>query len=805
MAISLTEFGKAVVAAGLMSAEDFKSFWDALDPGSRPKDVAGVAKLLVEKETLTELQADQILKGRGNALVLGDYLLLDKLGVGGMGQVFKARHRKMERLVAVKVMSSAAMKDEAAVKRFQREVRAAAKLEHPNIVTAHDAGEHRGVHYLVMQYVEGSDLSSLVKRQGPLSVDQAVNCCLQAAKGLAYAHSEGVIHRDIKPGNLLLDKKGVVKVLDMGLAHFEDAAGDNITAADQVMGTVDYMSPEQAVNTSGVDGRADIYSLGCTLWYLLTSKKIYEANTPLKKIMMHREAPLPSLVEIREEVPRAVEQVFHKMVAKRADDRFQSMDEVAAEFENIRASTSGMSKLGKAAADPQLHQFLQAMEGGSSVRFGTPVQGSSTRLGSRTHLQPADEASQSAAQVIELPIDPSNPSLGSAASSPILDEVEEGEDEPKKLSPVIVIGAVALVAVLLLVGVALFFRGGGNEEQVTKSQGELAPQKTTKKSPFAKKAEGDDNVSSKPKTTVPTAPKLPVVRTADSEAAEWILGFKGTMTALVPAVGGSLMEREVTDVQNLPKTSVRISKIILKGQGGVLGDDLPRLGELRDLREMDLDASMITNRGMPLLGKLRSLKILRFRGRDVSSDGLQPLRGASNLEKLTVYGINLDDKGAAVIASLGNLMFLDWLSATVEDKAFPELTKLARLKHLHINGNKVGDVGFASIRNCRDMEDLNVGGNPISDDGLLSIAVLSKLKNLQLHKTKCTDAGLVELQKLPNLESLNLDDLPITDDGLKTLATFPKLKNVKLRRTKVTDAGVQKLQAALPNCKIETK
>src|SRR5262249_54361560 len=151
-------------------------------------DVAGVAKLLVERETLTELQADQILKGHGPALVLGDYLLLEKLGVGGMGQVFKARHRKMERLVAVKVMSPAAMKDETAVKRFQREVRAAAKLEHPNIVTAYDAGEHRGVHYLAMQYVEGSDLSTLVKRQGPLSVDQAVNCVLQAAKGLAYAH-----------------------------------------------------------------------------------------------------------------------------------------------------------------------------------------------------------------------------------------------------------------------------------------------------------------------------------------------------------------------------------------------------------------------------------------------------------------------------------------------------------------------------------------------------------------------------------------------------------------------------------------
>jgi serine/threonine protein kinase len=807
MALSLTEFGKAVVTAGLMSAEEFKAFWDSLDSGSRPKDVAGVAKLLVENETLTELQADQILKGRGAALVLGDYIILEKLGVGGMGQVFKARHRKMERLVALKVMSSAAMKDEAAVRRFEREVRAAAKLEHPNIVTAHDAGEHRGVHYLVMQYVEGSDLSNLVKRQGSLSVDQAVNCIMQAAKGLAYAHGEGVVHRDIKPGNLLLDKKGVVKVLDMGLAHFEDTAGDEITGPGQVMGTVDYMSPEQAVDTSKVDARADIYSLGCTLWYLLTATKIYEASTPLKRIMMHREAPLPSLVERREDVPFAVEQVFHKMVAKRAADRYQSMDEVSADLEGVRASTSGMSKLGKAAADPQLNQFLQAMGEGSSAPLSSPSRGS-TRQGTRTQAQPTDGASQSAAQVIELPADPSNRNFNLAATSASLHDTEEPEDERKKLSPVIVIGAVALVTVLVLVGVFMLLRGSGTEEQVAKNQSEKSGQKTGSKvvkSPFAKNPEEGGSSSFKPKTVVPVPPKIPGVRTPDSEAAEWILGFKGTVTALVPAVGGSLMEREVTDVQNLPKGAVRIAKIILKGQGGALGDDVPRLGELRDLRELDLDTSVITNRGVPLLGKLRSLKSLRFTGRDVTSDGLQPLRGAANLEKLTVYKISLNEKGAEVVASLEGLTYLQWLSANVEDKAFAELTKLSKLKNLHINGNKVTDQGFASIRKCREMEDLNVGGNPITNEGLKAVGDLPKLKHLQIHKTNCTEAGLAPLKKLANLESLNLDDLPITDAWLVQLESFHKLKNVKLRRTKVTDAGVQKLQKAKPDCKIETK
>ena len=251
-----------------------------------------------------------------------------------MGQVFKAEHRRMKRTVAIKMLPRNLTKDALSIARFQREVEVAAKLSHPNIVAAHDADEARGVHFLVMEYVAGSDLSALVKKHGPLSVAKAVNYVLQAARGLDFAHKKGVIHRDVKPGNLLLDAEGTVKILDMGLARLSSdgnaATQSELTGAGAVLGTVDYMAPEQAVDTRHADARADIYSLGCTLYYLLSGKAAYEGETLMAKLLAHRETPIPSLGD---NVPKPVQAVFRKMAAKRVEDRYQAMSEVVTALE----------------------------------------------------------------------------------------------------------------------------------------------------------------------------------------------------------------------------------------------------------------------------------------------------------------------------------------------------------------------------------------------------------------------------------------------------------------------------------------
>lgn len=294
-------------------------------------DPKRLAKTLIKNSLVTEYQARQLLAGRYKGFYIGKYKLLEVIGAGGMGKVFLAEQTAMERLVAVKVLSQARRpeRQKESLARFKREAKAVAALNHPHIVHAYDFAEENGIPYIVMEFVEGIDTARLVAQFGPAPVAAAAEYIRQAAAGLHQAHRAGLVHRDVKPGNLLVDTEGTVKLLDLGLvAALGDQRDDSLTVDQDQLGTVDYIAPEQAVDSHNVDIRADVYSLGATLYAILAGQSLFPGKSTAQKLVLHQtEMPRP-LRELRPEVPEGLAHVVTQMLAKRREDRPSSMEVV---------------------------------------------------------------------------------------------------------------------------------------------------------------------------------------------------------------------------------------------------------------------------------------------------------------------------------------------------------------------------------------------------------------------------------------------------------------------------------------------
>jgi serine/threonine protein kinase len=310
-------------------------------------DPRELAEHLVRIEWLTPYQLETLFSGEWEMLTIGPYTLLDRLGAGGVGEVYKAWDTLGGRIVALKVLRSHLAGRQSAVRQFQRELEALPRLNHPNVIRTFEAHQLDGLHYFAMEYVEGKDLSRFVQENGPLSVEHASEYIRQVAQGLQHAHQYGLVHRDIKPANLFLInpplpaapghgllRRGpdpLVKIIDWGLARIRvvpaptetPTVGKVDTEKGVLTGTADYVSPEQARDASIVDTRSDIYSLGCTFVYLLTGQPPFPARTLMQKLLQHQQSPPPPLRGVRPDVPEELEQIIHKMMAKDPADRFQ--------------------------------------------------------------------------------------------------------------------------------------------------------------------------------------------------------------------------------------------------------------------------------------------------------------------------------------------------------------------------------------------------------------------------------------------------------------------------------------------------
>jgi serine/threonine protein kinase len=308
------------------------------DGGAVPVDFRGglFADDLIRRGVVTQWQLDMLMQGKYRGFHLGAYRILRPLGQGAMGKVFLAQHEMLGHLCAIKILPSRYQDDPKALDRFRLEARAIAKLDHPNIVRVYDFNKDvrygKDIAFLVMEYVEGRDVRRTVAEDGPMEFREATGLMAQAADGLAYAHQAGLVHRDIEPANLLVDLGGVLKILDFGLARFifEPEEPSQTSAGQQsAVATADYVAPEQVADSQNVDGRADIYSLGLTFYYLLTGHRPFPKATLVELLMAHRyEKPKP-ISDFRPDAPPELIAIIDRMIAKQPANRFQTAGEVA--------------------------------------------------------------------------------------------------------------------------------------------------------------------------------------------------------------------------------------------------------------------------------------------------------------------------------------------------------------------------------------------------------------------------------------------------------------------------------------------
>lgn len=364
-----------VARSRLVEPAALTQFIDSLkaNQGEIAEDPAKVAKELVKAGLLTAWHTEKLLAGKYKGFYLGKYKLLGHIGTGGMSSVYLAEHTRMADKRAIKVLPKSRVKDATYLARFQLEAKAIASLNHPNIVSAYDIDNEGDTHYIVMEYVQGVDLQVLVRRDGPRSPAEAALLLAQAADGLEHAHQRGVIHRDVKPANLLLDTDGRIRLLDMGLALMSAHDDESLTVVhnENVLGTADYLAPEQALNSHTVDHRADIYGLGCTLYFLLTGKPPFPEGSLAQRIAKHQREMPPPIRKFRNDCPGELEGICVKMMQKQPEYRYQSAADVAQALRKFAASA------------PSEQSLAAARRGSTGLAGGSALARSSRLSGSR--------------------------------------------------------------------------------------------------------------------------------------------------------------------------------------------------------------------------------------------------------------------------------------------------------------------------------------------------------------------------------------------------------------------------------------
>ncbi len=727
--------------------------------------------------------------------VLGQYRILGKLGQGGMGAVYKALHTKLEKTVALKVLPEDRLGKSDAIARFHREMKAVGKIEHPHLVRALDAGEADGSHYLVMEYVDGIDLSRLLKEQGRLPVAAACELIRQAALGLQAAHQSGMVHRDIKPANLMLARQDFgppsVKVLDLGLARLADGSGQmetELTTDNQIMGTLDFMAPEQADSSKDVDTRADVYSLGATLFTLLTGQPPYHSaaqQTFIQKLNALATAPLPNMQNLRADVPAGLATVLEKMLAKDRGKRYREPGEVAKALEPFTANANLATLLEDAKTQPSLSMMSQ-----STATWAVPSTSPTVLIQKPFRKRPALLAG--IALLILAPL------AYLYAGTIIRFATNQGElvievDDPNIEVQIVQNGAVVKD------------KTKDREFTLTASDGQIKVLDNDGLDVLTKEFQltrGGKTIVKVSKSELPDPTKpnpIPPIDSTDPDryAAEWLVR-QGNKFFCRDSQGKFFA---VERLDQIPSLAFRITSVGLYAAPPPTEAEFASLKDLKELGTLAIYNSLSRNAWdqLPLFLHLTILEF--YPGSNVTDQDLGILRRLPRLRNLSLYDTAITNQAGPHLEQLTNLTGLN-LHAKLDDGILEHVAKLEALESLGLYGRSVSDEGLSLLKSLPRLRGLSLYDTAITNQAGPHLEQHKYLGQLNLASTKVDDAILDHLAKLKMLYRLDLSYTSVTDKGLPLLHRMTKLKQVVLSGTEVTEAGVKALAAALPQCEI---
>jgi serine/threonine protein kinase/Leucine-rich repeat (LRR) protein len=839
--LSINEFLQSLSQSGLLPPQELVAVRE--QPVADPETGSTTADLinwLIKQEKLTAYQAELLCRGRAGGLVLGNYIILDKLGQGGMGTVFKARHRRMNRIVALKVLPNSLSNIPEAIARFAREVEAAAKLQHSHIAAAYDADEAEGVHFLVMEHVDGPNLAAYVREKGALPVAAAVRLIAQAAQGLAAAHAQAIVHRDIKPSNLMVNRQGSLKVLDLGLAQMRDSSSEvdlttDVTQTGRTMGTVDYMAPEQARNAKTVDARADIYSLGCTLYFLLTGRTPAPPGSAAEKLLWHQTQHAPPLIDVCQGCTARLESLVKRMMAKDPDVRPQSMIDVVLELDaclaELPAGTEDLSLDGIEilSSDPS------STVHGSIAGRGTLM--SAARIAALSAAGPTKAQSRGRWAAL---------AVGAIGLTALVAVVVL----PRYLNPPVRPASESVVFVAARQVPADVYVDGQLRGRVTSADQPLELKLPLGQLKVEVRREGFRPFSTQVQTRADKPVSVVANLLRDEVLPEDVVSKPGVsphaayekLLAWVWKEGGKVevktgdgLPLSVASLDDLPQAPVEIVSIRLDGLG-IRDADLAQLKAAPRLVELSLADTKITD------------------------DGLVHLAPLEDLTRLNLSQNNIQGRGLASLARMSRLTQLDLTRTAITDQAVARLRPLAKLRWLLLSDTALTDLGIEQLKDFRSLEliDLmNTGLSPalrgqlfaansnlktINWDGAdeqraVATRLLDKGATLALAAPNGGDSpvtgvrarnalpmgrivvtgvdlstgaefgddDLKQFVHLVDIESLNLVTVNVTPTGIAHLQGLKSLKSLHLVTRRLPPVVIQAFEKAMPQCKVVLK